>query len=71
VNCRRRCTGSVHLAGSRNPIFSGIEGLLVETGHLGIRFMSLSQAQKSELQSWLSRKLEQILPEVVAGKFRK
>jgi hypothetical protein len=32
--------------------------------------MSLSQAQKSELQGWLSRKLEQILPEAVAGKFR-
>ena len=42
-----------------------------KTGHLGVRFMSLSQAQKSELQGWLSRKLEQILPEVVAGKFRK
>ena len=42
-----------------------------KTGHLGVGFMSLSQAQKSELQGWLSRKLEQILPEVVAGKFRK
>jgi ActR/RegA family two-component response regulator len=41
-----------------------------KTGHLGVRFMSLSQAQKSELQGWLSRKLEQILPEAVAGKFR-
>jgi len=41
-----------------------------KTGHLGVRFMSLSQAQKSELQGWLSRKLEQILPEAVAGQFR-
>ncbi len=41
------------------------------TGHLGVRFMSLSQEQKSDLQSWLSRKLEEILPESVAGKFQK
>jgi len=42
-----------------------------KTGHLGVRFMSLSQEHKSELQGWLSRKLEGILPEFVAGKFRK
>ncbi len=42
-----------------------------KTGHLGIRFTFLSQVQKSELQTWLSRKLEQILPEGVAGEFRK
>ena len=42
-----------------------------KTGHLGVRFMSLSQEHKSELQSWLSRKLEEILPEFVAEKFRK
>ena len=42
-----------------------------KTGHLGVRFMSLSQEHKSELQGWLSRKLEEILPEFVAGKFRK
>jgi ActR/RegA family two-component response regulator len=41
------------------------------TGHLGVRFVSLSREQESELQSWLSRKLEEILPEFVAGKFRK
>jgi hypothetical protein len=42
-----------------------------KTGHLGVRFISLSQEHKSELQGWLSRKLEEILPEFVAGKFRK
>jgi CheY-like chemotaxis protein len=41
-----------------------------KTGHLGVRFMSISQEHKSELQGWLSRKLEEILPEFVAGKFR-
>ncbi len=42
-----------------------------KTGHLGIRFVSLSQEHKSELQSWLSRKLEEMLPEFVAGQFQK
>jgi CheY-like chemotaxis protein len=42
-----------------------------KTGHLGVRFKSLSKEQKSELQVWLSRKLEEVLPEVVAEKFRK
>jgi len=42
-----------------------------KTGHLGVRFMSLSQEHKSALQGWLSRKLEGMLPEFVAEKFRK
>jgi hypothetical protein len=41
-----------------------------KTGHLGIRFLSLSQDHKSALQVWLSRKLEELLPQFVAGKFR-
>ncbi len=42
-----------------------------KTGHLGVRFESLSDEHKSELQTWLSQKLEQILPEFVADQFRK
>ena len=42
-----------------------------KTGHLGIRFVSLSREHKSELQGWLSQKLEEALPEFVAGKFQK
>jgi hypothetical protein len=42
-----------------------------KTGHLGIRFPSISQEHKSELQGWLSRKLEEMLPEFVAGKFQR
>lgn len=42
-----------------------------QSGRLGVRFVSLSEECKSELQSWLSGKLEDILPEFVAGKFRK
>jgi hypothetical protein len=40
-------------------------------GRLGIRFVSLSRAHKSELQEWLARRLEETLPEAVAGRFRK
>jgi diguanylate cyclase (GGDEF)-like protein/PAS domain S-box-containing protein len=40
------------------------------TGHLGIRFVSISDEQKAELQVWLSQKLEETLPEFVAEQFR-
>jgi CheY-like chemotaxis protein len=43
----------------------------LKTGHIGLRFVSLSQEHKSELQGWLSGKLEELLPEIVAGKFRR
>ncbi len=42
-----------------------------KSGYLGIRFVSLPPDHKSELQDWLARKLEESLPEAVAGKFRK
>jgi CheY-like chemotaxis protein len=42
-----------------------------KSGRLGVRFVSLSQEYKCELQGWLSQKLEETLPEFVAGKFRK
>jgi hypothetical protein len=41
-----------------------------KTGHLGVRFVSVSDDHESELQAWLSQKLEQILPEFVADQFR-
>jgi hypothetical protein len=41
----------------------------LKTGCVGVRFVTLSH--KSELQGWLSRKLEEALPELVADKFRK
>jgi c-di-GMP-binding flagellar brake protein YcgR len=43
----------------------------LKSSHLGVRFVSLSSEHKSELQGWLSRKLEEALPEFVADKFRK
>ena len=42
-----------------------------KTGHLGVRFVSISDEQKSVLQGWLSQKLEETLPEFVAGQFQK
>jgi ActR/RegA family two-component response regulator len=42
-----------------------------ERDHLGLQFLALFSEQKSELQEWLSRRLEQNLPESVAERFRK
>jgi ActR/RegA family two-component response regulator len=39
-------------------------------GYLGFQFTSLSSQQTSELQEWLSRRLEETFPESVADKFR-
>ena len=41
-----------------------------KTGHLGVRFVSMADDHNSELQAWLSQKLEQILPEFVSDQFR-
>jgi CheY-like chemotaxis protein len=43
----------------------------LKTGHLGVRFVSLSPDRKSDLQEWLAAKLEEMLPELVARQFRK
>jgi PilZ domain len=43
----------------------------LETGHLGVRFVSLSPERKCELQEWLSRKLEEALPESIELQFQK
>jgi diguanylate cyclase (GGDEF)-like protein len=42
----------------------------LKTGYLGVRFVSFSQGHKSELQDWLSRKLEERLPDSVAVNFQ-
>jgi ActR/RegA family two-component response regulator len=42
-----------------------------KTGQVGIRFVSISCEHTSELQVWLSQKLEETLPEFVAGQFQK
>jgi EAL domain-containing protein (putative c-di-GMP-specific phosphodiesterase class I)/CheY-like chemotaxis protein len=42
-----------------------------KTGHLGVRFESISDEQTTELQVWLSQQLEETLPEFFAEQFRK
>jgi CheY-like chemotaxis protein len=41
------------------------------TGRTGLQFLNLPLPQKTELQGWLSRRLEEVLPEAVANKFQK
>jgi diguanylate cyclase (GGDEF)-like protein/PAS domain S-box-containing protein len=41
-----------------------------KTGHFGVRFVSVSDEDNSQLQTWLSEKLEEMLPEFVARQFR-
>ena len=53
------------------PFLAGSTVCWSKTGHLGVRFVSISDEHKSGLQVWLSRKLEETLPEFVAGQFRK
>jgi len=52
------------------PFCAGSTLCWSKTGHLGVRFVSMSDEHKSELQVWLSQKLEETLPESVAGRFR-
>jgi len=42
-----------------------------KAGYLGVCFVSLSKEDKSELQVWLARKLEELLPATVADTFQK
>jgi ActR/RegA family two-component response regulator len=53
------------------PFLAESEICWLKTGHLGVRFVSFSQGHKSELQGWLSRKLEETLPDSVAENFQK
>jgi hypothetical protein len=53
------------------PILTESTICWLKTGHLGVRFVSLSREHKSDLQEWLAANLEEMLPEFVADKFRK
>ena len=58
-----------NLPGHKEPFLAESRICWLKTGYLGIRFVSFSQGHKSELQGWLSRKLEETLPDSIAGKF--
>jgi len=68
---RRKVHVQFTLPGHEVPFLTESTICWLKTGHIGLRFVSLSQEHKSELQGWLSRKLEEMLPELVAGKFRR
>jgi CheY-like chemotaxis protein len=59
------------LPGDETPFVVGATICWRKDACLGLQFTSLSPDLSSELQEWLSRRLEQSLPESVADKFRK
>jgi PilZ domain len=59
------------IPGHKAPFVAESTICWLKTGHLGVRFVSLSAERKSELQQWLSRKLEEALPESIARQFQK
>jgi hypothetical protein len=59
------------LPGYRVPCLAEATICWSKTSHIGVRFVSLSQESKFELQDWLSRKLEEILPDFVSRQFEK
>jgi len=59
------------LPGHKVPFLAKSTICWCKTGHLGVRFVSLSPKHQYELQDWLSEKLEETLPGFVTGKFQK
>jgi ActR/RegA family two-component response regulator len=59
------------LSGHKEPFLADSRICWLKAGQLGVRFVSFSRERKSELQEWLSRKLEETLPELVAEQFQK
>jgi DNA-binding response OmpR family regulator len=60
----------VTLPDHKGPFLAESKICWSKTGRLGVRFVFLSQEHKSELQGWLSQKLEETLPKFVARKFQ-
>lgn len=54
----------------RDPIVAQARVCWKNDNRAGLFFLAISQQHSSELQAWLARKLEDQLPESVAGKFR-
>jgi CheY-like chemotaxis protein len=53
------------LPGHKAPLLVESTVCWWKTGHIGMRFICLSPLSTSELQDWLSRKLEEALPDFV------
>jgi CheY-like chemotaxis protein len=58
------------LPGHKAPLLVDSTVCWWKTGHIGVHFISLSPLSTSELQDWLSGKLEETLPDFVARKFQ-
>src|SRR6202158_6073944 len=58
------------LPGHKAPLLVESTVCWWKTGHIGLHFISLSPLSTSELQDWLSGKLEETLPAFVARKFQ-
>jgi CheY-like chemotaxis protein len=48
-----------------------IQSKICWSDRTGLQFLNLSLPQKTELQGWLSHRLEEVLPDAVASKFQK
>jgi hypothetical protein len=59
------------LPNHREPFLAESKICWLKAGQFGVRFVSLPLERKSELQEWLSRKLEETLPESIACQFQK
>ena len=59
------------LPGHKEPFLAESRICWLKAGQLGVRFVSFSRERQSELQDWLSQKLEETLPELVADQFQK
>ena len=57
------------LPGQAKPSIVNSEICWLRTGHLGLRFTQVTDDFKSQLQQWLSMKLDELLPNYVAKKF--
>jgi hypothetical protein len=58
------------LPGHKAPLLLESTVCWWKTGHIGMRFISLSLLTTSEIQDWLSGKLEEALPDFVARTFQ-
>jgi PilZ domain len=59
------------IPGHKVPFLAESTICWLKAGQFGVRFVSLPLERKSELQEWLSRKLEETLPESIACQFQK
>jgi hypothetical protein len=70
LNAEEPVQVQVTLPNHREPFLAESTICWLKAGQFGVRFVSLPLERKSELQEWLSRKLEETLPESIACQFQ-